>query len=162
MDIDSTITDKKLEIEDMDIEIAEKGKIEDKIDNLSFKMDTKIKAKQKQLEEEEIKLKEVARRNELKRLSQKENEAEKQRKEKKLIKQRSKNIRKSANKRKKIADSDDHEKFNCLPSLKEVPQFVKDHVNQGDVVYQVPADGACLPNCAAAFFFQDEVFGPKL
>ena len=26
----------------------------------------------------------------------------------------------------------------------------------------VPGDGACAPNCAAAFFFQDEVFGPKL
>ena len=29
-------------------------------------------------------------------------------------------------------------------------------------MYIVPGDGACAPNSAAAFFFQDEVFGLKL
>ena len=28
--------------------------------------------------------------------------------------------------------------------------------------YVVPGDGCCGPNCAAAFLFQDEIFGPKL
>ena len=31
-----------------------------------------------------------------------------------------------------------------------------------DVLYTVPGDGCCGPNCAAAFLFEDEVFGPKL
>ena len=35
-------------------------------------------------------------------------------------------------------------------------------VNEDDVLYLVPGDGCCAPNCAAAFLFQDEVYGPQL
>ena len=31
-----------------------------------------------------------------------------------------------------------------------------------DVLYLVPGDGCCGPNCAAAFLFRDEVYGPSL
>ena len=35
-------------------------------------------------------------------------------------------------------------------------------MNEGDLVYAVPGNGCCGPNCAAAFLFHDEVFGAKL
>ena len=35
-------------------------------------------------------------------------------------------------------------------------------VNEDDVLYLVPGDGCCGPNCTAAFLFQDEVYGPQL
>ena len=47
-------------------------------------------------------------------------------------------------------------------NIKEVPDNCKSLVNEGDLVYVVPGDGACGPNSAAAHLFQDEVFGPKL
>ena len=49
-----------------------------------------------------------------------------------------------------------------VPNLKNIPPGCRHLVNHGDVVYVVPGDGACCPNCAAAFLFHDEVFGPKL
>ena len=158
MDIDNTNIDIKEEVEDMEI-------VEDKSDvteNLSLKMDIKIIEKQRKLEEEERKRREIMEKDELKRLITKENETEMQRKEKRLMKQRSKNIRRSVNKRKKQADEDVNEVRADVPNVKEVPQNVKHLVKKGDVVYQVAANGACFPNSAAAFFFQDEVFGPKL
>ena len=35
-------------------------------------------------------------------------------------------------------------------------------MNKDDVLYLVPGDGCCGPNCASAFLFQDEVYGPNL
>ena len=156
MDID--YLDINDEVEDMEI-------VEEKIDvteNLSLKMDIKITEKQKRLEEEERKRKEIKEKDELKKLVTKENEIEKQRKEKRLMKQKSKNLRRSVKKRKKQVEADVSEIMGDVPNVKEVPQTVKHLVKQGDVVYQVPGNGACFPNSAAAFFFHDEVFGPKL
>ena len=49
-----------------------------------------------------------------------------------------------------------------IPNTSPVPDNCIHLVNEGDIVYVVPGDGCCGPNCAAAFLFQDEVFGPKL
>ena len=49
-----------------------------------------------------------------------------------------------------------------VPNIKPVPENCLHLVNEGDLVYTVPGDGCCGPNCAAAFFFHDELFGPKL
>ena len=49
-----------------------------------------------------------------------------------------------------------------VPNIIEVPKNCRALVDKNDVVYQVPGDGACGPNCGAAFLFEDEVFGPKL
>ena len=49
-----------------------------------------------------------------------------------------------------------------ISNIKDIPDNFKHLVKDGDMVYVVPADGCCGPNCAAAFLFKDEVFGPKL
>ena len=66
------------------------------------------------------------------------------------------------NKRVKAVTDEETEIVFKVPNLKEVPMSCRHLVNEGDLVYIVPGDGACLPNCGAAFFCQDEVFGPKL
>ena len=49
-----------------------------------------------------------------------------------------------------------------MPNLREVPNNCKPLVNEGDMVYVVPGNGACGPNSAAAHLFEDEVYGPQL
>ena len=49
-----------------------------------------------------------------------------------------------------------------VPNIREIPVNCKHLVKKDDVLYVVPGDGACGPNCRAAFLFEDEVFGPKL
>ena len=49
-----------------------------------------------------------------------------------------------------------------IPNIKEIPENCKHLMKGNDVSYVVPGDGCCGPNCAAAFLFQDEIFGPKL
>ena len=50
----------------------------------------------------------------------------------------------------------------AVPNIRYIPANCKHLLNDDDVVYVVPGDGACGPNCGAAFLFEDEVFGPKL
>ena len=59
----------------------------------------------------------------------------------------------------KTIENDQKDLFNYL---KEVPENCKSLVNEGDLVYVVPGDGACGANSAAAHLFQDEVYGPRL
>ena len=49
-----------------------------------------------------------------------------------------------------------------LINLNDMSDNCKHLVNIYDILYVVPGDGCCGPNCAAAFLFHDEVFGPKL
>ena len=49
-----------------------------------------------------------------------------------------------------------------IPILKDIPENCKHLFRDGDVLYVVPGDGCCGPNCAAAHIFQDEGFGPRL
>ena len=49
-----------------------------------------------------------------------------------------------------------------IPNISPVPMNCLHLVKEDDILYLVPGDGCCGPNCAAAFLFQDEVFGPKL
>ena len=51
---------------------------------------------------------------------------------------------------------------NIANNLKAVPENCRHLVQEGDVLYVVPGDGCCGPNCTAALLFHDEVFGPKL
>jgi hypothetical protein len=73
-------------------------------------------------------------------------------KKQKLKKQKQK-IQKSQ-KKKSVIES--------VPNIREIPKNCKHLVNKDDQLYVVPGDGACGPNCGAAFLFEDEVFGPKL
>ena len=74
-----------------------------------------------------------------------------------MKKQKSKDTRKKLNKRKRESVTKECEVTFKVPNLKSVPHGCLHLVNEGDVVYVVPGDGACCPNCAAAFLFQDEV-----
>ena len=82
------------------------------------------------------------------RLRKQLSRSEKKRKDKKKIKAKPKNIESKVSYK--------------VPNIKDVPHGCTHLVNKGDAVYVVPGDGACFPNCASAFLFQDEVFGPNL
>ena len=47
-------------------------------------------------------------------------------------------------------------------NIREVPTNCKHLVEKDTVLYLVPGDGCCGPNCGAAFLFHDESLGPKL
>ena len=49
-----------------------------------------------------------------------------------------------------------------IPNIRKVPDNCKHLVDKDDVLYLVPGDGCCGPNCASAFLFEDEVYGPQL
>ena len=83
-----------------------------------------------------------------------------------LTKQRKQKLKDSKRKLKKKTPLkrtySENKKIYKIPNIKEVPENCKYLVNAGDVIYIVPGDGCCGPNCGAAFLFKDEVFGPKL
>ena len=85
-----------------------------------------------------------------------EKDVEEEKKNIKALKQKSKdyNKRKKRKEQKKV-------QF-VVPNIKEIPENCKKFVQDNDVIYEVPGDGACGPNTAAAHLFKDEVFGPKL
>ena len=75
-----------------------------------------------------------------------------------------KDNRKAENKKSKKHESisKPDKKNKQIPNIKEVPNNCKHLVNADDVMYVVPGNGSCGPNCASALLFGDEVFGPKL
>ena len=160
MDIDDkNVLNMNSDIEEMEVEIQNDTIFEKRRDQ----MDAKVKAKQERMEEEERK------RNVRKKAIEKEKNAEKlanieqSRKLNKSRKVKHKSMKKVINKKKKkLEEQAESETKYRVPNIKEVPQCCQHLVNQGDVVFVVPGDGACGPNCASAFFFHDEVFGPKL
>ena len=88
-----------------------------------------------------------------------QNKAEKKEKEEELIKERKKQQLKSKRRKSK---NNKKQNYGIVPNIKDIPENCKEFFNDDDVVYQVPGDGACGPNSAAAHLFEDEVFGPKL
>ena len=45
------------------------------------------------------------------------------------------------------------------PNVKEVPDNIKHLLNDGDLEFVVPPDGACAPHCGAAHIFKNTVGG---
>ena len=79
------------------------------------------------------------------------------------IKQKSKAAKKRMNNKKKKEPDTKSQAVYKIPNLKNIPHGCRHLVKEGDLVYEVPGDGACYPNSSAAFIFHhDEVFGPKL
>ena len=155
MDLDN-ISNNSLPLENMDVEVQKND--EDTPEKLSARMDEKVIEKQNWNDEDDRKRKESRGKFVLHKTNEKKVKIVKQRKERKLRKQKSKNEKKKVNNVKKHILPEKSQ----VPNIKDVPVGCRDLVDAGDVVYVVPGDGACYPNCAAAFFFQDEVFGPKL
>ena len=80
-------------------------------------------------------------------------------KETKLRRQKIKNDKKKI---KKTSVDKTNKSTPRVPNIRNVPKNCLNLVNEGDLLYVVPGDGACAPNAAAASLFQDEIFGPKL
>ena len=100
---------------------------------------------------------------ELKKKKVKDNAMEFTEKLKKKEKQKKKDSKKKERKERNKKNVPTRVGKSCeIPNLKEVPGNCKHLVTEGDLVYVVPGDGCCGPNCAAAFLFQDEVYGPAL
>ena len=137
------IIDLSESIEEMEIDCDEK----DIFNERSRMMDEKVIAKQKKNDEEIEKF-----------ISMK----------KKLSDNRKKPLEKISVKRAKQPKQENKPKTNkkcqknLFNNLKEVPENCKSLVNEGDMIYVVPGDGACGANSAAAHLFQDEVYGPRL
>ena len=157
MDIDSRggVIDLSESFEDMEID---DNNVE--LKKLSEAMDRKIIEKEKSIEEKENRLMDKRKETERKR----EAEEEPKRLNNKKRKQSLKDSRKSYNKKNKKAESFDKKVNNSerVPNIKEIPNNCKELVDDNDVMYVVPGNGACAPNSAAALLFGDEVFGPKL
>ena len=152
MDIDDFEKDKDNHKMEVDVPEENKHSLSNEKDILAARskyMDDKIIAKEKKNMEEEMKYQ--AR----KALEDKKKADEIAMNKVKMMakKQKLKNVRKKKNKKQII---------HSIPNLKEVPKNCAHLVGKDYVVYQIPGDGACAPNCGAAFLFEDEVFGHKL
>ena len=153
-DLSSTFED--MEIENSDSDIFEiRSNVKDKL----------IKEKERKEEEMENVFDAEKKEADKLKLVAEEKKKEIDRGKNKKRKQRSKDARKVENKRNKknISVSKKTGKVKCMiGNIRNIPNNCKHLVEEGDVLYVVPGDGCCGPNCAAALLFGDEVFGPKL
>ena len=154
---DESIKDLSFKLEDMEIDSTN-----DEIEERSKKMDEKIAANVKRIEEEEKLQKEKAKEKEMKKKREERIRIEKINKQSKQQKQKMKDEKKKKRKHNSIKQTNHEEKINNIPNIRPVPSNCKHLVNVGDVVYVVPGDGSCGPSSASAFLFGDEIFGPKL
>ena len=122
-------------------------------------MDEKILNKQKSNDEIEARLKKKKIEEESKKKEIEVKILEQSQKINKKRKQSLKDQRKMANKKTKQKEDIKTEENK---NIREVPNNCKHLVEKDDVLYLVPGDGCCGPNCGAAFLFHDEVLGPKL
>ena len=144
----------------MDIDIHEDITEENIQISRSTMMDNKIQEREKQNKTNDLKEEQKKKHLELKRMKEKEEEHEKSVKNHKQRKQKIKDARRKKNKSLKgQRNSLKKTKLFKIPNLKNVPDNCKHLVKEGDLIYVVPGDGCCGPNCGAAFLFQDEVFG---
>ena len=154
MEIDANDTvneEKNCEYEDMDIDSPEN---EDK--KRSRLMEKRIKDKAKKVEEKEKILENRRKVKEIEKKKREEIKVEKIKQSNKHLKQKAKDERKKSSKKNSSKNTD--EIFpNKVPNIKPVPKNCIHLLKKGD-----KGDGACGPNSASAFLFEDEVFGTKL
>ena len=158
MEIDSNVKDLSFVMEDMVIE-------ENEEETLSRRMDEKIRMKSNRKEAEDVLYDmKLNKRNERKNQIAKKEKLTATLNIVKKRKQQVKDSRKKLNKqnKKKTQTTFENEQKMTNKNVKEVPENCKKLVKENDVVYVVPGNGACGPNSAAAFLFQDEIFGPRL
>ena len=161
------IKDISLELEEMEIDDSdyeEEKKILLQRSNLN---DKKVKVREKRVEEEEKKIRDRKSELESKKRMEKERDILKVVKETKKKKQKVKDSKKKARKLNKFKKTNDESAMEngdgcSIPNIQNIPNNCKHLVNENDVLYVVPGDGCCGPNCGSAFLFEDEVFGPKL
>ena len=83
---------------------------------------------------------------------------------KQVTKKRKQNVKDMKKKMRKQNSQKNNVKLTTkkIPNLKPVPSNCVHLVNKGDLIYEVPGNGACGPNAISAHLFKDEVFGAKL
>ena len=154
MEIDSkeiNVDEPDAEHEEMEVDSIEK--------QLSLRMDEKVIAKAKKIEEEEIS---YANKRKHKELRDKEIEKQEEEDLKKITKQNKQKVKNEKKKMRKKSMKAEKIDINKIPNIMMVRDDVSHLVNKGDKIYVVPGDGSCGPNSAAAFLFGDEVFGRQL
>ena len=141
-------------LEYMDITEDEESK-----EKLSDMIDAKVLEKRKRDEEKDMEY--IKQRDDL--VQKKKMEEEKKTKfiEDNIKKRKQNNKEKNKKNNKKIKEIQVIKK-NKVPNIRNIPENCKQFVNKNDVLYIVPGDGCCGPNCASAHLFKDEVYGPKL
>ena len=113
--------------------------------------DKKILENQRNRDEEEQRVKLENAETERKKIQL---EIKKKEEEKQERKKRKASVKQQRKKRKK-------ESVKYPPNVVELPDNVKNLVDEGDLQFLVPPNGACAPNAGAAHLFQDPKFGPK-
>ena len=150
------VVDLSTSLEDMEIDDNETKLMRER----SEKMDAKVIEKQKSTEIEDFLRRKKEASDENKR---KKDENDKIAQEiNKKRKQSEKDARKRKNKKNKKNKEFELPEAYKVPNIREIPSSCKHLVKKNDVLYVVPGDGCCGPNCAAAHLFKDEVYGPKL
>ena len=145
-------TDERMETDESESEKMEVDNWENEESARSKRMDEKILAQAKKIEEEDRNYEERKKKEEERK---KENEEIESKKKKDSVRKRKQKIKLAKRKSLKKKDSN-------IPNLKPVPKNILNFCNKGDKIYTVPGDGACGANSVAAHLFKDEIFGPKL
>ena len=147
------------EIEEMEIDSIETESVEKmELKEISDLMDNRIINRDNKRREEQLTTDKMKKKEETEKRLEKEIQIKIIKKEKKQKKQKIKNEKKKQKQKQKQIQA---EKLN-VPNLSPVPENCKHLVNEDDILYVVPGDGNCAPNCAAAFLFNDEIYGAQL
>ena len=145
------INDLSLKLDEMEVDTPDSKNMNEE-SNLK---DEKIREKERKNEEKE-QLSKAGR----KKIIAEEEELEQSKSMNKKRKNLLKLLRKKTNK--KMRKNKSLRVETGISNIKSIPDNCKHLFQDGDVLYVVPGDGCCGPNCAAAFLFRDEVFGPQL
>ena len=154
MEIDE-VSDLSMSFEDMEI-VNDKEELVQERSNL---MDAKVVEKQKKNEEKEESFRKKKKNVIVNKKKDDEKKKKAVREANKKKKQNLKDMKKKMRKQQKVSEGT--AKYKVL-NTKEIPANCKHLVNEDDILYVVPGDGCCGPNCGAAHLFKDEVYGPKL
>ena len=160
IDDDDDNDDEKVEDISLGLEQMEIDDNEESSEDRSNFWDDKINRKEERINDENLMKEGEKKEIERKKKVEDQKRLTKVKKEKKQRNQKVKDLNKKANK--KVRQSEKSITKKEIPNIKAVPRNCLHLVNEGDMVYVVPGNGCCGPNCAAAFFFHDEIFGPKL
>ena len=145
-------------MEDLDINDQEL------IQERSNLMDRKIIEKERTELEKNLKLEKKKEDEETKKRLAKGKKLEQGKLLNKKHKQKLKDVKRRKNRKSKSVENVPHNDDVQVVhnNIRPVPENCKHLVSIDDVLYVVPGDGCCGSNCAAAFLFHDEVYGPRL
>ena len=125
--------------------------------------DKRVLEKEKRVKEEEENVQKKVQESKAKKIEENTIKLEKIKNELKKRKQKKKDAKKKIKKKVNVAKIGlKEEVVDTIPNIREVPKNCEHLVEKDDVLYLVPGDGCCGPNCASAFLFKDEVYGPSL